>query len=459
MAISYVVDIYRGVLKPARAIDTAVYLSFFPHLVAGPIVRGTELLPQIRRRRDERHVDYVEACWLILRRPGQEGGALLLPGHLRGRPGVRRSRSSTRPSRSCSPSTATPSRSTPTSAATPTSPSASPCCSGSSSRRTSAGPTPPSRLQDFWRRWHITLSFWLRDYLYIPLGGNRGSEWRISVNILITMLLGGLWHGAAWTFVAWGLYHGVGQVIGRQRRRGAGRPWPAPRTGRTGPGGAGPVRDLPVGLPRLAVVPGRHPGDGVGHARVGCSSGGGRRRWSPRWPSRHRRRASPASTCPTTGSTGSRSSSPTAARWCRGAYWAWCFWPSPPSGPRAWPPSSTTGSDRGPDIDHPPTAGAGRSPTTGRPVDGPVDVAAPTDRWRRCRRAPTGRSGTAPTGPCRWARQLPGHPLDPDAVHRGGLLRRLAAARRAQPPALGLELPARAPAGRSPSTWSARSPR
>ena len=65
MAVSYVVDIHRGVLKPARAIDTAVYLSFFPHLVAGPIVRGTELLPQIRRRRDERHVNYVEACWLI----------------------------------------------------------------------------------------------------------------------------------------------------------------------------------------------------------------------------------------------------------------------------------------------------------------------------------------------------------------------------------------------------------
>ena len=50
-------------------------------------------------------------------------------------------------------------------------------------------------LQDFWRRWHMTLSFWLRDYLYIPLGGNRGTEWRVSVNIIITMLLGGLWHG------------------------------------------------------------------------------------------------------------------------------------------------------------------------------------------------------------------------------------------------------------------------
>ncbi len=73
-------------------------------------------------------------------------------------------------------------------------------------------------LQDFWRRWHITLSFWLRDYLYIPLGGNRGSEWRVSVNILVTMILGGLWHGASWTFVFWGAYHGVGQIIGRRRR-------------------------------------------------------------------------------------------------------------------------------------------------------------------------------------------------------------------------------------------------
>ena len=74
-------------------------------------------------------------------------------------------------------------------------------------------------LQDFWRRWHITLSFWLRDYLYIPLGGNRGTEWRISVNILVTMLLGGLWHGASWTFIFWGLYHGIGQVVGRRRRQ------------------------------------------------------------------------------------------------------------------------------------------------------------------------------------------------------------------------------------------------
>ncbi len=73
-------------------------------------------------------------------------------------------------------------------------------------------------LQDFWRRWHMTLSRWLRDYLYIPLGGSKKGERRTYVNIFVTMLLGGLWHGAAWTFVFWGAFHGAGQVIGAYRR-------------------------------------------------------------------------------------------------------------------------------------------------------------------------------------------------------------------------------------------------
>ncbi|HCQ38794.1 MAG TPA: membrane-bound O-acyltransferase family protein, partial [Verrucomicrobiales bacterium] len=62
---------------------------------------------------------------------------------------------------------------------------------------------------DFWRRWHISLSSWLRDYLYIPLGGNRGGHWKTCRNLMLTMLLGGLWHGAGWTFVLWGLYQGL----------------------------------------------------------------------------------------------------------------------------------------------------------------------------------------------------------------------------------------------------------
>jgi D-alanyl-lipoteichoic acid acyltransferase DltB (MBOAT superfamily) len=69
--------------------------------------------------------------------------------------------------------------------------------------------------QAFWRNWHISLSTWLRDYLYIPLGGSRGSAAKTNRNLLITMALGGLWHGAAWTFVVWGVYQGVMLVIGR----------------------------------------------------------------------------------------------------------------------------------------------------------------------------------------------------------------------------------------------------
>ena len=70
-------------------------------------------------------------------------------------------------------------------------------------------------LQDFWRRWHISLSTWLRDYLYIGLGGNRLGKLRTYINLMLTMLLGGLWHGANWTFVVWGGLHGIGLVIER----------------------------------------------------------------------------------------------------------------------------------------------------------------------------------------------------------------------------------------------------
>src|SRR5690606_9921181 len=71
-------------------------------------------------------------------------------------------------------------------------------------------------LQEFWRRWHMSLSRWLRDYLYIPLGGNRGSTGFVYRNLFLTMLLGGLWHGAAWTFVVWGALHGGYLVAERE---------------------------------------------------------------------------------------------------------------------------------------------------------------------------------------------------------------------------------------------------
>ncbi len=76
-----------------------------------------------------------------------------------------------------------------------------------------------ANIQDFWRRWHITLSRFLRDYLYIPLGGNRAGEWRIGANLMATFLLGGLWHGAGWTFIAWGALHGAALVLFRAWQR------------------------------------------------------------------------------------------------------------------------------------------------------------------------------------------------------------------------------------------------
>src|SRR5207253_1606933 len=76
-----------------------------------------------------------------------------------------------------------------------------------------------SNIAEFWRRWHISLSSWLRDYLFIPLGGSRGSRWQTCRNLLITMTLGGLWHGASWNFVLWGLAHGL-LLIGHRIARG-----------------------------------------------------------------------------------------------------------------------------------------------------------------------------------------------------------------------------------------------
>ncbi len=217
MALSYVIDVYRRDLPPARAIDLAVYLSFFPHLIAGPIVRGEELLPQIRRKRDPAAIDFGRAAWLVagglfkkvvissyvdsaivtpvFSAPHQHSALEILfgiygfavqiyadfSGYTDIAIGLAMFLGFRFPDNFDAPYTA-------------------------------------RNLQDFWRRWHMTLSRWLRDYLYIPLGGGRGSRLTVARNIMITMVLGGLWHGAAWTFVAWGAIHGAGQVVGHVRR-------------------------------------------------------------------------------------------------------------------------------------------------------------------------------------------------------------------------------------------------
>jgi D-alanyl-lipoteichoic acid acyltransferase DltB (MBOAT superfamily) len=217
MAVSYVVDVYRRTLVPATPIDVAVYLSFFPHLVAGPIVRGGELLPQLRRPRDPHAVDLSRATLLIM------GGlfkkivvssyvATAIVDPVFGSPG---------------------SHSAPEVLFAVWGFAIQIYADFSGYTDIAIGialllgirfpvnfdaPYTARDLQEFWRRWHVTLSRWLRDYLYIPLGGNRGSQVATSRNLMLTMVLGGLWHGANWTFLAWGALHGAGQVVGHFRR-------------------------------------------------------------------------------------------------------------------------------------------------------------------------------------------------------------------------------------------------
>ncbi len=210
-AISYVVDVKRRQVEPAGALDFAVYLSFFPHLVAGPIVRAREFLPQLARPRDPTRVavgsglalialglvkkvviaDYLARALVdpVFAVPqAYHGPDVLLAAY-----GY----------------------------------SAQIYCDFSGYTDMAIGlalllgfvfpqnfrsPYRATGFRDFWRRWHMTLSRFLRDDLYIPLGGNRHGRLLTYRNLMITMVLGGLWHGAAWTFVLWGAFHGLGLV-------------------------------------------------------------------------------------------------------------------------------------------------------------------------------------------------------------------------------------------------------
>jgi D-alanyl-lipoteichoic acid acyltransferase DltB (MBOAT superfamily) len=217
MALSYVIDIHRHQLVPARPLDVAVYLSFFPHLIAGPIVRGNELIPQIRHRRDPDSVDFSRGMWLIM--SGLFKKVVI---------------STDMANWIVTPVFAAPDHHSALEVIFAAWGYAIEIYCDFSGYTDIAigcalllgfrfpvnfdGPYTARDLQDFWRRWHITLSRWLRDYLYIPLGGNRGGRWTVARNIMITMILGGLWHGAAWTFVIWGGLHGAGQVVGHLRR-------------------------------------------------------------------------------------------------------------------------------------------------------------------------------------------------------------------------------------------------
>lgn len=227
--ISYIVDLYRGDLdRPRPFVDVMLFISFFPHLVAGPIVRASAFLPQLEKPPNPNRVfvslgvclvgwgvfkKAVVANWLsvdlvdpVFRTPLEYGGADILMAvygyaiqiycdfsaysdiaiGVAALLGYRFQRNFNQPYRALS-------------------------------------------LQDFWRRWHMSLSSWLRDYLYIPLGGSKKGRVRTYVNLLLTMVIGGLWHGAAWHYVVWGALHGGGLAVERATGLDRGSPRPSRR--------------------------------------------------------------------------------------------------------------------------------------------------------------------------------------------------------------------------------------
>ena len=208
-SMSYVIDVYRREITPTRnLVQFATFVSFFPHLVAGPIMRPTSLLPQVATQRRFNLHQFYDGWYLIfwgLLKKVVVADNLALD---RQRP-LRALAARSTAACACWRSMPSRFRSTATSPATPTSPAASRSAWASRSRLNFNLPYFATSPRDFWSRWHISLSTWLRDYLYIPLGGSRGGTASTYRNLMLTMLLGGLWHGAAWTFVVWGIYHGL----------------------------------------------------------------------------------------------------------------------------------------------------------------------------------------------------------------------------------------------------------
>jgi alginate O-acetyltransferase complex protein AlgI len=211
---SYLIDVWRGKVKPAGLLDVTLLMSFFAHLVAGPIVRASDLIPQFQRpariTREMAATGLLLIVWGLFKKaviaselatglvdpvffdPGAHGQWDLVAATYGYAVQI--------------------------------------YCDFSAYSDMAIGlaallgyrfpqnfnqPYRASSLQDFWRRWHMSLSSWLRDYLYIPLGGNRAGVAPPYGNLMITMLLGGIWHGASWTFVIWGGLHGG--VLGLER--------------------------------------------------------------------------------------------------------------------------------------------------------------------------------------------------------------------------------------------------
>ena len=227
-SVSYIVDVYKGRVAPTTTwLEYAFFLSFFPALVAGPIVRADYFLPQIAKVHHATRREIWFGLWLIMlgvvkkaiiadyiaqyndlifESPGAYSGFETLMGIIGYTMQI--------------------------------------YCDFSGYSDMAIGialimgfrlaqnfnfPYKSQNLTDFWRRWHISLSTWLRDYVYIPLGGNRKGTARTYLNNFATMLIGGLWHGAAWRFVFWGAMHGAGLAIHKASKPYLGRlgdSWP-----------------------------------------------------------------------------------------------------------------------------------------------------------------------------------------------------------------------------------------
>jgi alginate O-acetyltransferase complex protein AlgI len=215
---SYTLDVYLRRALPARSfLDYALFVTFFPHLVAGPIMRPTELVPQFEK---PRRASLRQLCFgLGLMTVGLFNKVVLADTFLAGAvervfdrgksPGLLDAWAGT---------LAFSGQIFCDFAGYSTTAIGAALCLGFNMPDNFRFPYAAVGFTDFWRRWHITLSSWLRDYLYIPLGGNRHGAARTNVALLTTMLLGGLWHGANWTFVAWGGIHGAYLVAERRLR-------------------------------------------------------------------------------------------------------------------------------------------------------------------------------------------------------------------------------------------------
>jgi len=209
-AVAYLVDVGRGVCRPARAaIDFANYLAFFPKLCAGPIARPAELLPQMEEPpRDGSRVDAGRALWLVVFGLFKK---TVLANFLAERlvdPFFSHAASAGAWDALLGAWGYSVQLYLDFSAYADMAVGLS-LLLGFALPVNFDAPYFSSTLQEFWRRWHISLSSWLRDYLYIPLGGSRRGPARTQLNLFLTMLLGGLWHGAGWMFLLWGALHGA----------------------------------------------------------------------------------------------------------------------------------------------------------------------------------------------------------------------------------------------------------